>query len=145
MEKDEKTTRFELRLPVSLRQKLEEQAREHHRSLNSEIVSLLSVFGAGASLAQGLIEERIAATIDSQGIDLRDSLKNVAERLFREILSQLPPEIKEQVAVLERAEALRNKMFESFTREVLRKVIVEGQLKKMQGEEGTAPRKEYGA
>jgi Arc-like DNA binding domain len=38
MKEEEKTVRFELRLPASLRQKLEERAREHHRSLNSEIV-----------------------------------------------------------------------------------------------------------
>jgi hypothetical protein len=133
MGEEEGTIRFGLRLPASLHDALLKQAREHHRSLNSEIVSLLSLLIDGGSLAQGLIEERVAAKIDGLRIDANESLRSIAERLFREILPQLPPEIKEQVVTLERAAALRDKMFASFTQEVFRKLIVEEQLKKIQG------------
>jgi Arc-like DNA binding domain len=45
MEEEEGTVRLNLRLPTSLHRKLQEQARAHHRSLNSEIVAALGVGG----------------------------------------------------------------------------------------------------
>jgi hypothetical protein len=42
MGEEEKTVRFELRLPASLRQRIEEQAANNRRSLNSEITDRLS-------------------------------------------------------------------------------------------------------
>jgi hypothetical protein len=42
MGEEEGTVRLNLRLPASLHRKLQERAREHHRSLNSEILGTLS-------------------------------------------------------------------------------------------------------
>jgi hypothetical protein len=42
MGEQEKTIRFGLRLPESLYNKLQERAREHQRSLNSQIIALLA-------------------------------------------------------------------------------------------------------
>jgi hypothetical protein len=43
MGEEEGTVRLGVRLPASLHHTIEQQAREHHRSLNSEIITLLGV------------------------------------------------------------------------------------------------------
>jgi plasmid stability protein len=66
MGEEEKTARFELRLPVSLRQRLQERAREHNRSLNSEIVGALNV---------ALVAEQMMANAEQKMADMDQELE----------------------------------------------------------------------
>jgi hypothetical protein len=73
MDEKEKVTRFELRLPASLRQKLEKRTRESRRSLNAEIVYVLN---------RGLVTEGLG--------ELREDIKRRRENLKQALYGYLP-------------------------------------------------------
>jgi hypothetical protein len=98
-DEEEKTARFELRLPVSLRQRLQERAREHHRSLNSEIVDALTIAA----------EHNVAGRIQQ--------LEKNYDRL-----SNLLPAI---IMTIEGREKLGGRTFRDFLEEALRQVVDE--------------------
>jgi predicted nucleic acid-binding Zn-ribbon protein len=74
MEVKQDTVRLVTRLPASLHRRLQEQAREHHRSLNSEIIDILG-------------GER---TEDQQIKDLRDKI----ERLEEDVKTSRPTKLR---------------------------------------------------
>jgi plasmid stability protein len=89
MGEEEGTVRLNLRLPESLHRKLQERAREHHRSLNSEIIDALNA-NAGRELYTGeagalrLIAEIVALLSRQLGakkaIHLIDQLTDMLDR-----------------------------------------------------------------
>jgi hypothetical protein len=80
MGEEEGTVRLGLRLPTSLHHRLQEQARENHRSLNSEIVAVLN-HGLEAEQKSEERFKTLGARIEEIRSTCRDSRKGCS-RVF---------------------------------------------------------------
>ena len=137
MGEEEKTARFELRLPVSLRQRLQERAREHNRSLNSEIVAALNVALVAeqmmANVEQKMAEaEQKMANMD-QELEARfkasrarlEKMQGEMQRIEEWMPVHLPPETSGVIARAEQVAARRGKTLVDLLAAALRKVANE--------------------
>jgi hypothetical protein len=122
MGEEEETVRLNLRLPASLHRTLQERAREHHRSLNSEIIDTLRLERLERDQLRE-INERMTRLED-----LSANAKKLTADMLRvkdEIISNLPVPTRELIANTERAAKLRGKSFTDLFDEALRRIVDE--------------------
>ena len=148
MGEEEGTIRFGLRLPASLHEALLKQAREHHRSLNSEIVFVL---GAGFSAAHVLsqaeqmlskAEESLHESeqiVDDHDRQIEERLKVHHTRLeelatdFQKIKERalvLPQETVDMIEVARGVAERKGKTLGALFDEVFRRIVNEQELVK---------------
>jgi len=120
MGEEEGTVRLGLRLPTSLHHRLQEQARENHRSLNSEIVAVLN-HGLEAEQKSEERFKTLGARIEEMQIDV--------QRLKEGLLPRLPAGTMDLIENAYLVAASRGKTLADLLPEALRKVVNEEEPK----------------